>query len=241
MTGISYKEGKWLFQTSFAALTILQLRFTARATAAGWLSKTKCTTSLVGRVYSPTIAPANSLDFLDSHPGGPNAILRYGGRDATAEFNPIHPPGTLETLTANQRLGPLDTSTLPPAPEMATRTPAPPALPPLTTQLSLLDFEKSAKTALSAKAWAYYSSAADDEYTKAHNAAVFRAVLLRPRIFRDVTTVDLATTLLGAPSRLPVFVSTSSAARARARRARRSARSCPCPLRCIRATRRGAW
>jgi hypothetical protein len=45
--------------------------------------------------------------FLNSHPGGANVVLRYGGRDATTEEDPIHPPGMLEgTLSASQILGP---------------------------------------------------------------------------------------------------------------------------------------
>jgi cytochrome b involved in lipid metabolism len=32
-------------------------------------------------------------DFLSSHPGGARVILAHAGRDATAEFDPVHPPG----------------------------------------------------------------------------------------------------------------------------------------------------
>ncbi len=35
-------------------------------------------------------------DFLDSHPGGIRAILKYAGKDATDAFEPIHPANTLE-------------------------------------------------------------------------------------------------------------------------------------------------
>jgi isopentenyl diphosphate isomerase/L-lactate dehydrogenase-like FMN-dependent dehydrogenase len=154
--------------------------------------------------------------FLDSHPGGANIILRHSGCDATAEYDPIHPPGTLEeTLSASQKLGPVDASTIPAAPSSSTSEPASEQapLPALSTQLSLHDFEKTAQKHLSAKAWAYYSSAADDEYTKTHNASVFQRVLLRPRVFRDVKHVDLSTTLLGHSCRLPLFISPAAMAR----------------------------
>jgi isopentenyl diphosphate isomerase/L-lactate dehydrogenase-like FMN-dependent dehydrogenase len=155
--------------------------------------------------------------FLDSHPGGANVILRHSGGDVTAEYDPIHPPGTLEeTLSASQKLGPVDVSTIPTAPSSnSTSKPASEQvpLPALSTQLSLHDFEKSAQKLLSAKAWAYYSSAADDEYTKTHNASVFQRVLLRPRVFRDVKHVDLSTTLLGHSCRLPIFISPAAMAR----------------------------
>lgn len=41
----------------------------------------------------------NVLDvtkFLSQHPGGELAILTFGGKDATAEFDMIHPPGVVE-------------------------------------------------------------------------------------------------------------------------------------------------
>ncbi|KAI5844097.1 FMN-dependent dehydrogenase-domain-containing protein [Tricharina praecox] len=174
-------------------------------------TRASCWVIIHNQVYDVT-------SFLDSHPGGANIILRYAGRDATAEYDPIHPPGTLEeTLFASQILGPVDASTIPVSTPSTTTTSQQAAeqvpLPPLHTQLSLADFEKSAKSVLSPKAWAYYSSAADDEYTKAHNNRVFRSVLLRPRIFRDVLSVDLSTTLLGTPVRLPVFISPAALAR----------------------------
>jgi hypothetical protein len=34
--------------------------------------------------------------FLQSHPGGAQPILRSAGKDATSLFNALHPPGTLE-------------------------------------------------------------------------------------------------------------------------------------------------
>jgi len=42
-----------------------------------------------GEVYDVT-------DFLGEHPGGANIILRYGGKDATEEYLPVHSPGTIE-------------------------------------------------------------------------------------------------------------------------------------------------
>lgn len=34
--------------------------------------------------------------YLDTHPGGPRIILKYAGRDATEEFEPIHPTNVIE-------------------------------------------------------------------------------------------------------------------------------------------------
>lgn len=153
-------------------------------------------------------------DFLDSHPGGSKIILKLAGTDATSEYDPIHPPGTLEeTLTPAQILGPLDPSTvLKPAsavPAVATAA----LLPPLDAQLNIDDFAITAKQVLSPKAWAYYSSASDDLLTKTHNNTAYTQILLRPRIFRDVRVVSTQTTLCGSPSTLPVFVAPAAMAR----------------------------
>jgi cytochrome b involved in lipid metabolism len=34
--------------------------------------------------------------FLEDHPGGAKAILLYAGREATEEFEMVHPANTLE-------------------------------------------------------------------------------------------------------------------------------------------------
>merc|ERR1719426_783084 len=36
--------------------------------------------------------------FIDKHPGGEQAIMAYVGKDATAEWNQIHKPGTVEKV-----------------------------------------------------------------------------------------------------------------------------------------------
>lgn len=35
-------------------------------------------------------------DFLESHPGGPDIILKYAGKDATTAFMQLHPSDTLD-------------------------------------------------------------------------------------------------------------------------------------------------
>ena len=47
-----------------------------------------------------------------------------------------------------------------------------------------------AKETMPAKAWAYYSSAADDEITNRENHLAYQRVWFRPRVLRDVTNVD---------------------------------------------------
>ena len=50
----------------------------------------------------------------------------------------------------------------------------------------------------------YIDGAAEDEITIARNAAAFRSVELEPRVLRDVSKVDLSTTVLGRPWPAPL-------------------------------------
>ena len=63
---------------------------------------------------------------------------------------------------------------------------------------------------MSEKAWAYYSSAADDEITIRENHAAYHRVWFRPRILRDVTTVDFSTKILGHASSMPLYIVSAS-------------------------------
>ncbi|KXJ96700.1 hypothetical protein Micbo1qcDRAFT_187041 [Microdochium bolleyi] len=63
------------------------------------------------------------------------------------------------------------------------------------------------------KAISYYASATDDEITKHANRRIFQSILLRPRVFRDVTSCSLSATILGSNVGIPVFVSPAASAR----------------------------
>merc|ERR1719271_840888 len=52
-------------------------------------NKADCWVVLHGRVLDVT-------DFLKDHPGGELAIITFAGKDATAEFDMIHPPDVIE-------------------------------------------------------------------------------------------------------------------------------------------------
>ncbi|CAK7231237.1 hypothetical protein SCUCBS95973_007843 [Sporothrix curviconia] len=80
-------------------------------------SRSSCWVIVAGRVYDVT-------DFLDEHPGGAQSILRFAGRDATEEFELIHPPGTLNSLPGGKRLGEVEPSPLPPPASTSTSSPA---------------------------------------------------------------------------------------------------------------------
>ena len=53
-------------------------------------SASSCWVIIHGRAYDVT-------EFLPEHPGGQKIILKYAGKDATEEYEPIHPPDAITT------------------------------------------------------------------------------------------------------------------------------------------------
>lgn len=173
-------------------------------------SKDSCWVILYGNVWDVT-------NFLPEHPGGSSIILKLAGKDATEEYDPIHPPGTLEeNLPESALIGPIDPKSLPEPVKAATNVgPAPDTERelPLAALLNLDEIEAAATKKLSKKGWAYYYSAGDDLFSKEFNNTVYRQILLRPRVFVDCEKCDLSTTFLGHKLDLPVFVSPAAMAR----------------------------
>jgi 4-hydroxymandelate oxidase len=66
--------------------------------------------------------------------------------------------------------------------------------------------EAAARSGLTPPAYDYYAGGADDELTLADNVAAWQRLRLRPRVLRDVSVVDPATTVLGTAVRMPVLV-----------------------------------
>ncbi|KAF2238318.1 putative mitochondrial cytochrome b2 [Viridothelium virens] len=167
-----------------------------------------CWVVLYGNVYDVT-------EFVPQHPGGSKIILQLAGKDATEEYDPVHPPGTLEeSLKPQSKLGAIDPETLPKeeksSAEINEEDTGPP---PLDELLNLDDVEAASTKLISRKAWAYYYSAGDDLISKTYNNTVYRAIFLRPRIFVDCTECDTSTTLLGYKVSLPIYVSPAAMAR----------------------------
>lgn len=173
---------------------------------------------LYGNVYDVT-------SFLPDHPGGSKIILQLSGTDATEEYDPIHPPGTLEdSLPPEAKLGAIDESTLPkeektpaqdggknPSQELVAIEDDSPAN--LEECLNLDDIEKLATRTISRKAWGYYYSAGDDLISKTLNNSVYQSILMRPRIFVDCTNCDTSTSLLNNKVNVPFYVSPAAMAR----------------------------
>ncbi len=126
-------------------------------------TRESCWVIIHGRVYDVT-------EFLPEHPGGPNVILKYAGRDATEEYEPIHPPDTLDKyLDRSRHLGEVDMGTVKREeakeddPEERERQERIRRMPILEQCYNLMDFEAVASRVMKRTAWAYYSSGADDE------------------------------------------------------------------------------
>lgn len=152
--------------------------------------------------------------FLPSHPGGIQAILKYAGQDATAQFDPIHPQGTLEdALEASENLGAFNNQSLPLEADPKNGFMVKTDQLVVDQLLSLDEIESEARKQLSEKAWVYYSSASDDQVSKRMNYSVWSSILLRPRVFIDCTRVSTHTKILGHSLHTPVFVSPAAMAR----------------------------
>ncbi|KAM5360612.1 hypothetical protein ACJZ2D_013635 [Fusarium nematophilum] len=171
-----------------------------------------CWVILYGKVYNVT-------EFLPSHPGGKKIILKLAGKDATDEYDPVHPPGILEeNLKPEDMLGEVNPETLAePEPaandsNVATKSGDEPP-PPMASLMNLDEIEEEATKRITKKAWAYYFSASDDLRSKNYNNLVYQNILLRPRVFVDCTACDLTTTLIGNKVGLPVFVAPAAMAR----------------------------
>ncbi|KAL3442645.1 FMN-dependent dehydrogenase-domain-containing protein [Aspergillus insuetus] len=172
-------------------------------------SKESCWVILYGKVYDVT-------DFLSEHPGGSKIILKLSGKDATEEYDPIHPPGILEeNLKPEAFLGTVDPATLPKP--KADATPAQEEKQedevPMEALLNMDDVEQLATTKVSKKAWAYYYSASDDKITKHFNTQVYRSIILRPRVFIDCNKCDLDISVLGHKLGIPIYISPAAMAR----------------------------
>ena len=79
--------------------------------------------------------------------------------------------------------------------------------------ISVHDFEDVARETFSTKTFAFYSSAATDLVTHQANLRVNRSLLLRPRVLRDVSKVNIKRRILGHESNAPFFFSPAAMAK----------------------------
>lgn len=144
-------------------------------------------------------------------------ILKYAGRDATEAYSEVHTPGVIKTnLSPEKHKGTLDESTVNDdwaKPQENSQAVIEGEKPPLQMLINSQDFEAVASKTASKKAWAFYSSAATDLITRDANHSWFDRVWFRPRVLRNVRTVDSRTKILGVDCNLPLFVSPAAMAK----------------------------
>ena len=69
--------------------------------------------------------------------------------------------------------------------------------------LSLPEFEERARRCMTPMAYEYVASGAADEHTVRWNREAFDRIRLRPRVLRDVASIDTRVTLLRSRARVP--------------------------------------
>jgi 4-hydroxymandelate oxidase len=72
--------------------------------------------------------------------------------------------------------------------------------------INISDYEPLARERMEPSAWDYYRSGSDDEVTLRETRAAYERIQLRPRMLVDVSTCDLATTVLDTPVSMPILV-----------------------------------
>jgi 4-hydroxymandelate oxidase len=72
--------------------------------------------------------------------------------------------------------------------------------------VNLFDFEAVAKERLPKEEYDYIAGGATDEISVDRNRRAYASWAFRPRVLRDVSTLDLSTTVLGAKVSLPVLI-----------------------------------
>ncbi|OJK02495.1 hypothetical protein ASPACDRAFT_51036 [Aspergillus aculeatus ATCC 16872] len=158
-------------------------------------------------------------DFLEEHPGGPTVILKHAGRDATQPYSEVHASSLIKAkLSAEKHMGVLDEATisdewLKPPPTASPQMVLQNEKPPLHTLINSHDFEVVASSTASKKTWAFYSSASTDLITRNANKSCFDRIWLRPRVLRNVRSVNTRTKFLGLETSLPLFVSPAAMAK----------------------------
>jgi isopentenyl diphosphate isomerase/L-lactate dehydrogenase-like FMN-dependent dehydrogenase len=72
--------------------------------------------------------------------------------------------------------------------------------------LNLFDYEALAKPRMHPALWDFVVAGAADEITVAENRRAFDRLMIRPRMLVDVSRIDTATTVLGAPVAAPIMI-----------------------------------
>jgi L-lactate dehydrogenase (cytochrome) len=77
---------------------------------------------------------------------------------------------------------------------------------PLSVCTRIVDFEEIAKSKISSEAYIYISSAADTLQSHQDNISQWSKITFIPRVLKDVTKSNLATSMMNQPCSLPIFI-----------------------------------
>ncbi len=179
-----------------------------------------CWIVINGKVYDLS-------SFQKEHPGGSKTITDNAGKDVSNLFNSVHPKDIIQRLLPPEAcVGVIDVSTVDPekhvvaaegkapsrGPQQKSASVAtesqqvqPWEKPPIDAMLNTFDFENVAAHTMTEEGWGYYSSGADDEITLRENHTAFQRIWLKPRILVNVKKIDMATSILGEKSSLPLY------------------------------------
>jgi isopentenyl diphosphate isomerase/L-lactate dehydrogenase-like FMN-dependent dehydrogenase len=72
--------------------------------------------------------------------------------------------------------------------------------------VNVFDYEALARTYLDTGTWAYFAGGADDEVTLRANRHTFERIQLRPRMLVDVSTIDMHTSAMRTPIKMPILI-----------------------------------
>ena len=77
----------------------------------------------------------------------------------------------------------------------------------LRKMVSIEECRKIAKRRLPGGVFDYIDGAAEDERTAGRNVSSFSRIEFKPRVLRDVSTLDTSTTIFGRPASMPLILS----------------------------------
>ncbi|KAK5679400.1 hypothetical protein LTS10_008215 [Elasticomyces elasticus] len=158
-----------------------------------------------GKVYDLT-------KFAPDHPGGPDMIWKYAGKDGTKTYNTYHSAELIEkSLSDAEKKGDFDESTMTltwlAAQQEATPSEADPnEKPPLSSIINLDDFEQAFAKAGAQKANAYISGASNDLLTLNANKTFWQKLWFRPRVMRNVDVISTKMKMMGCEVAMPVWI-----------------------------------
>lgn len=165
-----------------------------------------------GQVYDLT-------NFITLHPGGAKIILKYAGKNASLIFNKFHAKDVFEKfLDEDAHLGPLigemeEAEDITAGEEDLDRFARIENKPSISKVFNISDFEYIAKEILTGNAWAYYSSAADDEISLRENHYAYQRIFFNPKVLVKNSEVDISTEMLGVKTEAPFYCSAAAQAR----------------------------